>query len=94
MRRGASLSILASWPVRLFETFTEKGGTTYRDSTDSYPHISRSVNLIEKCTAKEASNHLILQPLLGILSKVNNTLKFVIVLPAFMLTSTGVWHIV
>ena len=26
MRRGASLSIHASWPVRLPETFHEKGG--------------------------------------------------------------------
>ncbi len=26
MRRGVSSSILTSWPVRLPETFTEKGG--------------------------------------------------------------------
>ncbi len=37
MRRGASLSIHVSWPVRLPETFTESGGTIYRDSTGFYP---------------------------------------------------------
>ena len=36
MRRGASLSIHASWPVQLSETFIENGGTTYRDSTKGY----------------------------------------------------------
>jgi hypothetical protein len=52
------LSLTMTSPVRLCETFSREGGTTYRDSTENYldfSPFSRSFYVIDRNTSKRQS---------------------------------------